>query len=423
MKIARILLTAVVALPAAATANAQMPHPGMGGPYGGMPAGYFQPTPAPPMNGAAPMAPMDPMGAPMGPGGAPGAMPADSFGGGPPADYGQFYGDGGVPMDAGGGFVGRQGRPFFAGRGLYRQRTGRGYFQAEALMWHRSDAFAQVLNVQTPDRATTPAGSISQFSQPFMRTSDPYFGYETLPRLTIGYVLPNDVAVEFQGFYKDDFDARFDSYGNDNLDAVFFGGQPLASLYTSADAQFVDLSTAIHSYEINIVETTRFFNFMAGVRYVEVADDLLFKTIKNGASNFASIGTYNHLFGMHSGVRSHIDWNLLGLDLGAKVGYFVNDAQSHTLVTSTGVPGRDGGRLGGQNDAMIAETRIALTFRPSAWLNLKAGYDCMWIVNTALAADQIDPVTLAGGNTTGFFLNAKGDLFLHGPSFGMEMNW
>ena len=31
------------------------------------------------------------------------------------------------------------------------------------------------------------------------------------------------------------------------------------------------------------------------------------------------------MFGMQSGVRSHLDWNLLGLDLGAKVGYFVND--------------------------------------------------------------------------------------------------
>jgi hypothetical protein len=421
MKIARILLTAAVALPAAATASAQMPaYPGMGGPYGGMPAGYFQPTPAPPINGAAPMpmntAPMGPMG-PMDPGAAgPTAMPAEGFGGGG-ADYGQWYGDGGAPTDAGG-----NGRLPLLQRGLFRQRTGRGYASADALMWHRNDAFSRVLNVQTPNRATTPAANIPALTEPYMRTHDPYFGFETLPRITLGYVMPNDVAIEFTGFYKDDFDAKFDSYGDNNLDSLVFGQQPLGSNWTSADAMFVNMSTAIHSYEINIVETTRVLNFLMGVRYLSVADDLLLTTFKDGSPNYATIGTYNHMFGVHSGVRSHLDWNLFGLDLGAKVGYFVNDAQSHSLLTSTGFPGRDGGRWGGQNDAMIAETKIALTFRPSAWLNLRAGYDCLWIVNTALAADQIDENPLAT-NTTGFFMNAKGDLFLHGPSVGMEVNW
>jgi hypothetical protein len=426
MKIARILLTAVVALPAAVTASAQMPaHPGMGGPYGGMPAGYFQPTPAPPMNGAAPM-PMGtaPMGAdPMGAGG-PTAMPADGFGSG--GDYGQWYGDGGGPIEAGGnGYVGSNpgGRlPLFQRR-MFRQRTGRGYFSADALMWHRNDAFSRVLNVQTPNRLTTAPAAIPFFTEPYMRTHDPNFGFETLPRITMGYVLRNDVAIELSGFYKDDFDAKFDSYGDDNLDSLVFGQQPLGSNWTSADAMFVNMSTAVHSYEINIVETSRVLNFMTGVRYVSVADDLLLTTIKNGSQNYASIGTYNHMFGVHSGVRSHLDWNLLGLDLGAKVGYFVNDAQSRSLLTSTGFPGRDGGRWGGQNDAMVAETKIALTFRPSAWFNIRAGYDCLWIVNTALAADQIDENPLAGANRTGFFMNAKGDLFLHGPSVGMEVNW
>jgi hypothetical protein len=426
MKIARILLTAVVALPAAATASAQMPaYPGMGGPYGGMPAAYFQPTPAPPINGAAPM-PMGtaPMGAdPMGAGG-PTAMPAEGFGSG--GDYGQWYGDGGGPIESGGnGYVGSNpgGRlPLFQRR-MFRQRTGRGYASAEALLWNRSDAFPVVLNVQTPNRDTIAAGNVSQFTQPYMRASDPFFGYETLPRITLGYVLPNDVAVEFIGFYKDDFDAHFDSVGDSNLDSLIFGQQPLGSNWTSADAMLVSLSTAIHSYEVNIVETTRVFNFMTGFRYMEVADDLLLQTFKNGSPNYAAIGTYNHMFGMHSGVRTHLDGTLFGLALGAKVGYFVNDAQSHSLLTSTGFPGRDGGRWGGQNDAMVAETKIALTFRPSAWFKLRAGYDCMWIVNTALAADQIDENPTAAGNRTGFFLNANGDLFLHGPSAGMEVNW
>ena len=420
MKIARILLTAVVALPVAATAGAQMPaYPGMGGPYGGMPAGYFQPTPAPPMNGVAPM-PMNT--APMGPApGGPTAMPAEGFGTG--GDAGQWYGEGGAPM--GDGYVGSNpgGRlPLFQRR-MFRQRTGRGYASADALMWHRNDAFSRVLNVQTPNRATTAAGLISAFTEPYMRTHDPYFGYETLPRITLGYVLPNDAAIEFIGFYKDDFDAKFDSYGTNNLDSLVFGQQPLGSNWTSADAMFVDMSTGIHSYELNVVETTRVFNFMTGVRYVEVRDDLLLQTIKDGATDYATIGTYNHLFGIHSGVRSHLDWNLFGLDLGAKVGYFVNDAQQRTFQSNTGFVGRDLGRFGGQNDAMIAETKIALTYRPSAWFNLRAGYDCLWIVNTALAADQIDENPLAGANVTGVNINAKGDLFLHGPSVGMEINW
>jgi len=424
MKIARILLTPVVAVLITASANAQMSgYPGMGGPYGGMPAGYFQPTPAPPMNGAGPMGPgpmaPGPMNiSPMDPEQA-GPMNAGAMGG----DNGQWYGDSGGPVE--GGMVGSNpgGRlPLFQ-RSLFRQRTSRGYFTAEALMWHRNDGFARVINVQTPNRLTTPAGNISKFSQPFMRTSDPYFGYETLPRLTLGYVLPNDLAIEFQTFYKDDFDAKFDSYGNSNLDATFFGQQPLASNYTSADAQFINMATGVHSYELNLVETTRVFNFMTGLRYVDVRDNFLFTTFKNGSADSASIGTYNHMFGVHTGVRSHFDWNLFSLDLGTKVGYFINDAQSRTIITNTGLPGRDPGRLGGQNDSMLAETKLALSFRPSASFNVRVGYDCMWIVNTALAVDQIDENPLLGQNTTGYFLNAKGDLFLHGPSAGLEFAW
>jgi hypothetical protein len=438
MKIARILLMPVVAVLITATANAQGPgypgmgHPGMGGPYGGMPAAYFQPTPAPPINGAAPMpmGPMGPMGAgpmgagPMDPaGGGQVPMGADTFGNG--ADMGEFYGEGGVPMDAGGGFVGSNpgGRLPFMQRPLFRQRSGRGYFSAEALMWHRNDSYARVVTIQTPSRVTTPPALVSGLSAPAIRTSDPDFGYETLPRITLGYVLPNDVAIEFAGFYKDDFDATFDKYGDDNLDGVMFGQQPLASRWTSADAQFIDVSTGVHSYEFNIAETNRLFNFMTGLRYVEVRDNLIFRTTKDGLTDIATIGTYNHLFGLHSGVRSHLDWNLFGLDLGAKVGYFVNDAQQRTVQQNTGFAGRDLGRFGGQNDAMIAETKVALTFRPASYMNLRAGYDCLWIVNTALAADQIDEQLSPSANFTGVGINAKGDLFFHGPSVGLELFW
>lgn len=451
MKLVRFLLSPALAMLIGATAQAQYgygpmggptggPMGGpMGGPYGVMPASYAQPTPAPPMNGGAPM--------PM-PGG-PMPMPADPMQGGPtpggamqpaPVFADEFQGDmGGMNGDAVMEEYYGDGRGFrlFGSRGQFRQRSSRGYFTADAVMWHRNDATAKNINIQSPvPPAVAPA---NPNIRPFIRSFDPDFGFETLPRLTAGYVFMNDLALEATAFYKDDFDAVYSSYApSGTLYATFFGVQPGVagqgppnSNWSNANIQQLRLATGVHSYEVNVVETSRVFNFIAGLRYLEVRDKASIFTFDGqspGAikTDNATIGTYNHLFGSQLGMRTGGYWRLFGMEAQAKVGYFYNDGQSRVEISNQG-PGTGGARnsprFGGQNGACVSEMRMTFTYRPRPAVNLRMGYECMFITNVALAVDQIDDTPSAAINKTGTFFNDKGDLFFHGPFAGAEFRF
>lgn len=170
------------------------------------------------------------------------------------------------------------------------QRTSRGYFSADAFLVHRKGS--------TPRTMATAAGVVQS------STADLDFGMETAPRLTFGYVLPNDVAIEGTAFYKDDLDALTDGVGAANLVSPYFaavsaaGGVLLAnSNYTGASVIHTDQSTGIHAYELNLVETGRKFNFISGFRYTELNDVLTVIATEGAAVSQSQISTSNYLLG------------------------------------------------------------------------------------------------------------------------------
>lgn len=423
MKLVRFLLMPALAALLGGSASAQM-----------MRASYAQPTPAPPVTPAPmPAAPMPQAG------GAPPAapVPVDAA----PMQAAPVFSDD-VASDLGGDAVMEEyygnGRAFrlFGSRGMFRQRTSRAYFSADAMLLDRNDATAKNINIQAP--VAPSLAPASAFNRPFIRSFDPDFNYETAPRLTFGYVFMNDLAIEGTAFYKDDFDAVYNAYApNGTLYATFFGVQPGIeppnppdSNWSDANMQQLRLATGIHNYEINVVETSRVFNFIAGFRYMEVRDRAMMQTFDSSGpapgTDVASIGTYNRLIGTQFGVRTGGYWRLLGWELQAKGGYALNDAQSRVEISDSG-PGtagaRNSPRFGGQNDAFVSDMRVMFTYRPLPSLNLRAGYECLFICNTALAVDQIDDTPTAALNRTGTFLNDKGDLFFHGPFAGAELRF
>lgn len=437
MKLVRFLLMPALA---ALLGDAVYAQPGYG-PM--MRASYAQPTPAPAVNGAAmpapmpqpagptPAAPMPIDAAPM-PNGPmpPGAMqPGPVFSDDVTSEFGgeevmeEYYGNG-------------RGFRLFGSRGMFRQRTSRAYFTADAMLLDRNDATAKNINIQAP--VAPSLAPASAFNRPFIRSFDPDFNYETAPRLTFGYVFMNDLAIEGTAFYKDDFDAVYNAYApNGTLYATFFGVQPGIeppnppdSNWSDANMQSLRLATGIHNYEINIVETSRVFNFIAGVRYMEVRDRATIQTFDSSGpapgTDTASIGTYNRLLGTQFGFRTGGFWRLLGWELQAKGGYAFNDAQSRVQISNNG-PGTGGARnsprFGGQNDAFVSDMRVMLSYRALPSLALRAGYECLFICNTALAVDQIDDTPTASLNRTGTFMNDKGDLFFHGPFAGAEFRF
>ncbi|MCE9608388.1 MAG: BBP7 family outer membrane beta-barrel protein [Planctomycetia bacterium] len=308
-----------------------------------------------------------------------------------------------------------------------RHRTGRGYVQVDAMLLHRNDATAQTLAFDN-----TTFGTV-------VSTKDPNFGFETVPRVTAGYVFNNDIALETTIFYKDDFDAKYTGVAatpgglSSNFGPVFtFLGIPFSN-YIGSDAVSVSMATGIHSYELNLVETSRVFNFIAGFRYMEVRDNMSVVAVNTVGSfpgtSSSYIGTYNSLLGTQFGVKTGYSWELLTIDTSAKAGMYYNNAASTTMIrdvnnTITPVPG-DQHRTG-TNEAFIGDFNVNLTLRLAPSVAARLGYQAMFITDIALAADQIsssNPNAPLAPTYTGQSQNAHGDLFLHGPSAGLDFRW
>lgn len=298
------------------------------------------------------------------------------------------------------------------GGGVLRSCTGRGYFQVDAMLLNRNDAAPTSIVTQT----------ISGVAVNRISGNTPWFGFETLPRLTAGYVLPNDTAIEATAFYKDDFDCSA-GYG------LTAGTMNVVGDGTGFTRANLGLSTAIHNIEINMVETGRIFNCLAGVRWLEI-EDHMFLTAANGIPpaapttvNNTTINTYNSMIGGQGGGRFSMSKGLFTWEGTGKAGLFYNNGSMQSR-TQVGAPAATPATNQAKSDceSFVGELNTMLTFRPTASVALRAGYQVMWICNTALAVDQFfngTSIYTAGARS----LNDRGDIILHGPSAGVDVRW
>ncbi|MGC3969075.1 MAG: hypothetical protein QM775_17450 [Pirellulales bacterium] len=261
------------------------------------------------------------------------------------------------------------------GFGRVFQRTSRGYFSADALLLHQGGGSPRVI----ANNAVTTVLNNSQLD----------YGVETLPRLTAGYILPNDIAIEGTAFYKDDFDAHATHAETSMTLPTLSGIAP--TNYIGANIVDFKNSTGLHNYEVNIVETTRIFKFLTGIRYVEVRDRAVVTAQEAAARSFSTFDTYNHMIGGQTGFRAGYDWELFSIETGGKAGYYYNNASQHTLirdVNNTII--RRNTNASGDNDSFIGELSAKISYRPLPYLAIQAGYQAYWITEVALAADQLN---------------------------------
>jgi hypothetical protein len=282
---------------------------------------------------------------------------------------------------------------------------GRGYVVAEALMLNRSDA-----------RSDLPVAAVLG-GPVVMSANDPYFGYETLPRVTAGYVLHNDTAVEATYYYKDDFDA--------NKDAI--SPLPIFVIPNVPVGPFAHIhlnhATAFQSGELNLVETGRTFNFIAGFRWLEIQD--YFRIQATGVGGAApvfnlDVETYNRLLGGQFGVRTACDWDLFHFEFQGKAGMFYNDATSNLQANGTQLNAPVEISSEGECESFVGELNCMMSYRPCASVALRAGYQVIWICNVALGDRQIDATNPLA---SGVILNDRGDLTFHGPSAGIDVRF
>ncbi len=117
-----------------------------------------------------------------------------------PTSHGSMGGEY-CPPDMAGGPVYSDCCPDEGFQGILRKRTSRGYVKLDAVMLHRNDA---------TNRTLFNLGSVAA-GTPILTAGQPDFGFETLPRVTAGFVLMNDIALEATVWYKDDFDGIRDA--------------------------------------------------------------------------------------------------------------------------------------------------------------------------------------------------------------------
>ena len=168
------------------------------------------------------------------------------------------------------------------------------------------------------------------------------------------------------------------------------------------------------------------FTWFSGFRYLNVNQRLNIVTQRTVA-NAVEQGTYNvrtqnNLFGGQLGARLRRTSGRLGWDATSFAGIFGNAAQQTQSVTDfpnfalrPSVTDSKGGVAfvgGGNLSGLYSLTKV---------LNLRAGYNTIWIEGLALAPDQLD-FNLAAAQA-GSTVNNNGGMFLHGANVGLEARW
>ena len=168
------------------------------------------------------------------------------------------------------------------------------------------------------------------------------------------------------------------------------------------------------------------FTWFSGFRYLNVnqrldivAQRVVANAVEQGSYN---VRTQNNLFGGQLGARFRRTSGRLGWDATGFAGIFGNAAQQTQSVTDfpnfalrPSVTDSKGGVAfvgGGNLSGLYSLTKV---------LNLRAGYNTIWIEGLALAPDQLD-FNLAAAQA-GSSINNNGGMFLHGANVGLEARW
>jgi hypothetical protein len=129
--------------------------------------------------------------------------------------------------------------------------------------------------------------------------------------------------------------------------------------------------------------------------------------------------TSNNLYGFQIGIDGkHMLTQRLGLEIYKHAGVYANRAE---MDATASVPGLGGfpASAAGTRTSFIGEVGILGTYNFTNYLELRAGYQFMWIDGIALAPNQMQLSNFTGSA----YLNGRGSVFLHGAVVGLELWW
>jgi len=338
--------------------------------------------------------------------------------------YGGQYGDGTLGSDVAPGnrrytedemneyFDGRVADEYFDGDCYVgvNDRVCYGYFAIDALYWDRIRSASSTIAV----RSST--GAVAMSGRNFI-----WNDLEEAARITGGYVFDSGLGIEAVGIYDDDLDTNSSvtNLGDTSFNAFGTPTAAFAPNFFQADTVGASSSVALHSYEVNVMETDAFFNLLAGFRYVELQDRTWIRAFKGGTVSGANFETSNRLMGGQIGMKTAQRNGVFGFEFMGKMGFYINDGSSETTIFNAGAGLPDQTRRSsGFSEAFLAEAHLMVTYNPYIWLQFRAGIHGLTIMQTALATDQIRSTDF-----TGFALYERSDIVYYGPFAGAEVQW
>lgn len=226
--------------------------------------------------------------------------------------------------------------------------------------------------------------------------------------------------------------------GNDLFSVLSqFGTVPFGGFIEEGNAAYnrIEYSTTFDNFEFNYRRhwqgpDCRFQgSWLAGIRYFQLDEDFDFITVStlNAGQMRYSVDTDNSLTGGQVGGDL---WVCIvpGLRAGTegKMGVFGNHSSQGTRITATSLTVPFTESVTDNDLAFVSDASLYLTWRINYQLNLKLGYNFLYVNGVSLATENFNPeppqLFVQGSGRTAQ-LNDNGSVFYHGASLGVEYNW
>jgi hypothetical protein len=224
-----------------------------------------------------------------------------------------------------------------------------------------------------------------------------------------------------------------------NLYSAFsqFGTDPPGGFLEDSNAAYqrMEFGSTFHSFEANYRRHWQGPNcrlqgsYLMGARYFQLQESFDFVSVStvNAGQMRSSTATGSNLTGAQVGGDVWV-CIIPGLRAGfeGKAGLFgCRDSQTTRITaTSLAVPYVE---TAGSNDlAFLGDAAFYLTYRVNYQINLKFGYNFLYVDGVALATENFNsrpPNAFVNGSNRVALLNDNGNLFYHGASVGLEYNW
>jgi hypothetical protein len=189
--------------------------------------------------------------------------------------------------------------------------------------------------------------------------------------------------------------------------------------------------SSFQSAEANLRRNYGCWGLSGGFRFAELNDTFGFALLRapndqlpDGAVVEFGSTTRNKLYGFQLGADA-ILWqnccNGFRIDGFAKAGIYGNDASATTgfgVVSANNVQVQTLSAAAG-NTAFLGELGVMGVYPLTEHMNLRAGYQMLWVSGVALADDAF----IASADPNAPFINTSSDVFYHGANVGLEIAW